>query len=248
MSVGGSNPVEIARIGTQARATAVEAQAPNCNHTAPDADGDRAPVSEAPQGIAPICFTPGTMIDTPQGARLVEELQAGDSVFTRDNGTQVIGWVGARSFQGVELEKHPQFKPVRIASGALGDGFPTRDMVLSPNHRVLVSNDKTALYFEDSEVLVAAKHLTALEGVDIVSPRWVTYIHILCEHHELVCTDGAWTESFQPKDHNMKGIGNAQRLEIESVFPDLKTQEGLASYHAARRSLEKYEADMLTRR
>lgn len=199
------------------------------------------------ENIIPICFTPGTLIATPQGERSVEDLKPGDRVITRDNGIQEICWAGSRSFKGTELDKRPDLNPIRVAKGALGAGLPERDMWLSPNHRVLVSNDKTALYFEESEVLVAAKHLTALKGVDSQLPRWVTYTHIMFEQHEVVLSDGSWTESFQPGDYSMQGIGNAQRLEIESIFPELGTPKGLASYQAARRSLKRYEASLLTR-
>jgi hypothetical protein len=120
-------------------------------------------------------------------------------------------------------------------------------MWLSPNHRVLVSNDKTALYFDEPEVLVAAKHLTALPGIEITSPRWTTYIHIMFAQHEVILSDGAWTESFQPGDYSLRGIGNAQRLEIQQLFPELGTASGIASYAAARRALRRYEARLLTR-
>ncbi len=199
------------------------------------------------ENIIPICFTPGTLIATPEGERPVEELKPGDHVITRDNGIQEICWAGARGMQGAELEANPHLKPVRIAKGALGAGLPERDMWVSPNHRMLVANDKTALYFEESEVLVAAKHLTALEGVDIMSPRWTTYIHVMFEQHEVILSNGSWTESFQPGDYSLQGIGNAQRLEIQELFPELKTDAGLEGYQAARRSLKRYEARLLTR-
>ncbi|MGD9294731.1 MAG: Hint domain-containing protein [Roseobacter sp.] len=197
--------------------------------------------------IIPICFTPGTLIATPEGQRPVETLQPGDHVLTRDNGIQEIRWVGAKGLTGEELRKNAHLHPVRIAKGALGADLPQRDMWLSPNHRVLVANDRTALYFEEREVLVAAKHLTALEGVDIVHPRWATYIHIMFDQHEVILSNGSWTESFQPGDYSLKGIGNAQRLELHALFPELKSAAGLASYQAARRSLKRYEAKLLTR-
>ena len=118
-------------------------------------------------------------------------------------------------------------------------------MMVSPNHRVLVANDKTALYFEDREVLVAAKHLTGLEGVDVVEVSSVTYIHFMFERHEVVLSDGAWTESFQPGDHSLGGIDSEQRDEIFKLFPDLKGAEGRRSYASARQSLKSHEARML---
>lgn len=191
------------------------------------------------------CFTPGTRIATPKGERLVETLEVGDRIITRDNGIQEIRWIGQTTVSGDKLHRDRHLRPVLIRQGALGNDLPERDMLVSPNHRVLVANDKTALYFEESEVLVAAKHLTGLDGVDIVDVAEVTYVHFMFDQHEVVLSDGAWTESFQPGDMSLAGVGNAQRTEILELFPELKTREGLASYTAARRSLKKHEATLL---
>lgn len=214
-----------------------------------DADDNVLPdvlVFEEIETIVP-CFTPGTRIATPSGERRVEELRVGDRVITRDNGIQEIRWVGQIEMSGVDLERAAHLKPVLIRQGALGNDLPERDMMVSPNHRVLVANDKTALYFEEREVLVAAKHLTGLDGVDIVDVSHTTYIHIMFEQHEVVLSDGTWTESFQPGAMTLAGVGNAQRDEILELFPELATSNGVEAYASARRSLKKYEAQLLTK-
>ncbi|WP_246079413.1 Hint domain-containing protein [Parasedimentitalea maritima] len=191
------------------------------------------------------CFTPGTLIATPKGERKVEDLKAGDRVITRDNGIQEIRWLGRRDLSSDELSGGAHLQPVLIRQGALGNGLPERDMMVSPNHRVLVANNKTALYFEDREVLVAAKHLTGLTGVDAVETSEVSYIHFMFDQHEVVLSDGAWTESFQPGDMTLRGLDKSQRDELLELFPELKTQKGKAAYPAARRSLKKHEARLL---
>ncbi|MCB1347866.1 MAG: hypothetical protein KDK11_04195, partial [Maritimibacter sp.] len=65
--------------------------------------------------------------------------------------------------------------------------------------------------------------------------------------HEVVLSNGAWTESFQPGDYALAGVGNAQRQELFELFPELQTQAGLEDYSAARRILKKHEAKMLLR-
>ncbi|MFZ5961526.1 Ig-like domain-containing protein [Thalassococcus sp. BH17M4-6] len=193
------------------------------------------------------CFTPGTLIATPQGERLVEDLREGDRIITRDNGIQEIRWMGRKDLTGHELSRKPHMRPILIQKGSLGNGLPEHDLLVSPNHRVLVNNDKTALYFEESEVLAAAKHLTGLDGVDEVGTLGVSYIHFMFDQHEVVLSNGAWTESFQPGDYSLNGIGNAQRNEILELFPELEHAEGIRSYQAARRSLKKHEARLLTK-
>ncbi len=212
-----------------------------------DADGNITGTAAFENIESVVCFTPGTLIATPKGERKIEDLKVGDRVITRDNGIQEIRWMGKKALTGADVEAARHLRPVLIQKGALGNGLPERDMMVSPNHRVLVANDKTALYFEDREVLVAAKYLTGLDGVDVVDVSKVTYFHFMFDQHEVVLSDGAWTESFQPGDHSLAGIGNSQRNEIFELFPELESAEGLKSYQSARRSLKKHEAQLLSR-
>lgn len=196
------------------------------------------------ENIVP-CFTPGTTIATPRGEIPVEDLKVGDRVVTRDNGLQTIRWVGRRALNYAELGAAPHLRPVLIEKGALGEGLPERDMLVSPNHRILVASDRTALFFEEHEVLVAAKHVTAARGVRPVDVLGVTYVHFLCDRHEVVLANGAWTESFQPGDLTLGAMGNAQRGEIFELFPELREKNGRAGWRAARRTLRRHEAMLL---
>ena len=193
------------------------------------------------------CFTPGTLIATPRGEVPVESLKPGDRIITRDNGMQEIAWVGRRDLTWGDLMAAPHLKPVLVRQGSLGNGLPERDMLVSPNHRLLVANDRTALYFDEHEVLVAAKHLTAAKGVHSVDAAGVSYIHFMCQRHEVVLSDGAWTETFQPGDQTLRGMGNAQRSEIFELFPELKTDLGIEAYQSARKTLKRHEAALLMR-
>ena len=193
------------------------------------------------------CFTPGTLIATPRGEVAVEDLRVGDRVITRDNGMQEVRWLGRRDLSWNDLASAPHLKPILVRQGSLGEGLPERDMLVSPNHRLLVTNDRTALYFDEHEVLVAAKHLTAGNGIHSVDAAGASYIHFMCDRHEVVLSNGAWSESFQPGDMTLKGMGNSQRSEIFDLFPELKTDAGLVNYQAARKTLKRHEAALLVR-
>jgi Ca2+-binding RTX toxin-like protein len=194
-----------------------------------------------------VCFTPGTLIATPRGEVRVEQLRVGDKVVTRDNGLQEIRWMGAKDMGWQDFAANPHLRPVMVKAGSLGNGLPERDMMLSPNHRLLVANDRTALYFDEHEVLVAAKHLVGGAGVHQVESVGTTYFHFMFDQHEVVLSNGAWTESFQPGDYTLKGLGNAQRSELLELFPELKVPAGVEAYQAARKTLKKHEARLLTR-
>lgn len=191
------------------------------------------------------CFTPGAKIATLRGETYVENLVAGDKVVTRDNGIQDIRWIGKKKIDWRIMTAHPHLKPILVRQGSLGNDLPERDLMVSPNHRVLVANQRTALQFDEAEVLVSAKHLVAGVSVQSINSIGTTYIHFMFDRHEVVLSDGIWTESFQPTDTSLKGFGNSQRAEIFEIFPDLQTAEGRAAFGPARTTLTKEQASQL---
>lgn len=181
-------------------------------------------------------FTPGTVISTPRGERPVEDLRVGDRVVTRENGTRAVRWVGSRVLSYAQLVVRPHLKPIFFRQSSLGPGLPERDLMVSPNQRVLVSNDRTALFFSEREVLVAAKHIVSTSHVRQVDVLGVTYFQMLFDGHETVMANGVWTECFHPADTSLGALGNAQRSEIFELFPELQVGlEPEARAHAARR-------------
>ena len=189
------------------------------------------------------CFTPGTLLTTPTGLRRVEELQPGDQVLTRDSGFQEVCWAGRRDLGLAELVVNPALRPVRITKGALGDGLPRRDLLVSPQHRMLIEDSRAELLFGEREVLVAALHLVGRPGITQVMPRGVSYIHVMCPQHEIVQAEGAWTESFQPGSGTLGRMDRAQRDEVLALFPELCA--GGPAYPAARATLKAHEARVL---
>lgn len=192
------------------------------------------------------CFTPGTLISTARGEVPVEDLQPGDRVQTRDSGLQPIRWIGRRQLSLADLIVKPALRPVEIARGALGNGLPVRDMKVSPQHRMLIEGARAEMLFGEAEVLVAATHLTALDGVEEKLTAGVSYIHLLFDHHEIICADGAWSESFQPALRMVNGMDAAQRSEIAELFPEIAGEE--FDFPAARLSLKAHEARVLLAR
>src|SRR6056297_2625673 len=92
-----------------------------------------------------LCFTAGTMIDTPLGPRPVERLAAGDAVLTLDHGAQPLLWAGGSAFDAAALRARPRLTPIRIPAGALGPGNLSRDTLVSPQHRLLLRDWRAEL-------------------------------------------------------------------------------------------------------
>jgi hypothetical protein len=132
-----------------------------------------------------LCFYPGTRIATPEGDAAVEDLGTGDAVLTA-NGPLPVRWIGRREVSTRFADKMRSL-PVRITAGALGDGLPRRDLLVSPDH---------ALFLDG--ILVQAGAL--VDGVNILRehnvPEQFSYYHIEFASHELLWAEWALTESF----------------------------------------------------
>lgn len=169
------------------------------------------------------CFTRGTLIETAAGPRPIEELAEGELIVTRDNGLQKLRWIGSVNLSATALELNEKLRPIRIRAGALGDGVPARDLLVSPQHRMLVRSRIAQRMFGTSEVLVAAKQLLMIEGVEIAQDAdGVEYFHMLFDRHEVVIANGAESESLFTGTEALKMVGEAAREEIFTLFPELR--------------------------
>ena len=169
-----------------------------------------------------ICFTAGTRIRAEHGDVRVEDLRVGDLVQTRDNGLRPIRWIGRRKLSASDLADHPNLFPVRIAPGAIAQDVPERRLVVSPQHRMVVSSKIAHRMFGTSDVLIPAKKLTALPRIKIdTSVDSVDYIHLLFDNHEIIFAEGAPTESLFTGPEMMKSLSAEARQEIFTLFPEI---------------------------
>ncbi|MDO5369102.1 Hint domain-containing protein [Paracoccus sp. (in: a-proteobacteria)] len=187
----------------------------------PDKDGDYNYCP--PDNLHPVpCFTAGVRLATAKGQRPVEKLSVGDLVETADNGLQPIRWIGNRTLDAVDLAAMPRLRPIRIRKGALGDRLPKRDLLVSPQHRMMVRSAIAQKLFGTGEVLVAARHLLALDGVEVAEDvTEITYVHLLFDRHEVVYAEGAQSESLYTGEQALRAVGEGARAEILALFPEL---------------------------
>ena len=170
-----------------------------------------------------ICFAAGTCIATgPEAVARVEDLRIGDRVLTADHGLCPIRWIGARHLSQTALAASPSVRPIRIRAGALGRELPETDLIVSPQHRVLVRSGIAQTLFGAQEVMVAAKHLTTINGiarVDDLTP--VSYFHLLLDAHDVIFANGAETESLFAGPQTLKTLSAAARIQIDALGMDL---------------------------
>ncbi|MDQ7069231.1 MAG: Hint domain-containing protein [Rhodobacterales bacterium] len=202
------------------------------------------PRSQTSGGV--ICFTPGTRIQTPDGPRLIEELREGDRVQTKDNGAQEILWVGSRRMTGARLFAMPKLRPIRFRPGALGIERPEAELLVSPEHRMIVRGKIAQTLFNTPEVLVAAKDLVNGHSIAVDAIlKEVTYIHLMLPDHQIMWANGVETESFHPANTALSTLAENDRARLLAQSPELEYDpHGYGAY--ARRNLSASEAAILT--
>jgi hypothetical protein len=172
--------------------------------------GGTAPSLSVVQNAVTQCFASGTRIATPEGPRLIESLKAGDTVLREDGGAGEIEWKGSRE---VDCQRHPRPEkvwPVRIATHAFSRGVPTRDLVLSPDHAVLVDG-----------VLIPVKHLINGSTIRQIKARKVTYHHIELRDHAIVRAEGLSLETLLPGSDKTAFATNQG---VVQLHPDLSAR------------------------
>lgn len=169
------------------------------------------------------CFASGTLIETTRGLAPIETLKVDDEVRTVDHGVRPIRWIRSRTISHAQLQAHPNLKPILIRAGALGATFPKQDLVVSPQHRILVSSDIARRMFGVRDVLIPAKKLLSLDGVEVLddSPSGVIYWHMLFDAHEIIWSNGMPTESLFTGPQAMRAISEDGRAELHALFPEI---------------------------
>ena len=155
------------------------------------------------------CFASGTHILTPQGARCVEDILAGDFILTPDGREVPVLWHGKRSLNAGDLNTRPDLRPIRIRAGHFG---ALRDLIVSPQHALVVQAPS-------GPALIRARHLAEWRrGARVARGlACVTYHHLLLPAHDLLLAEGAVTESYYPGPLTVRSLLPEDRMALASA-------------------------------
>lgn len=140
--------------------------------------------------LACVSFTAGTRITLATGEqKLIEEIQIGDRVLTRDDGSQPVRWIGHTVHRATG-----EFAPIVITAGTLNN---TNDLRVSPDHRLFIYQREDRLGVGRSELLIKARHLVNDTTVHAQEGGFVDYYQIMFDDHQIIFAEGISAETMQ---------------------------------------------------
>ena len=151
-------------------------------------DGIKATTATTTRNETATCFLSGTQILTEAGEVAVERLVVGDRVATLVEGAIVhrrIRWVGSRHLDAAAVIA-TGIRPVRIRAGAFADAVPHRDLLVTPEHCLLVGSVLVPV-----RMLVNGRSIVEEHGCDAF-----TYHHVELDTHGVLIAEGLAAESY----------------------------------------------------
>ncbi len=158
-----------------------------------------------------VCFASDTAVSTARGEVPAGKIRLGDMVETLDHGFQPVIWIGKRR---VRIEPGCETSaPIVVQPNALNGSQLTRNVILSPQHRLLLRTS------EGDEKFAPAKSFLNLPGVRRMRGRkQVEYVSLLCPRHEILNVSGLAAESFLPGPQALRLLGRDEILQLRQAL------------------------------
>ncbi len=186
-------------------------------------------------GVAPSGLSANSRVETLRGAVAARDLQIGDQVKTYDGSFAELRWVGtSRPLMNNDL-------PMRRQNA---DGSDSTTL-LTPEHLVLIEDDRCIALFGRRDVLCPAKYLAANGHYAPDADVNPVFVHLLFDSYVLVKSGEDWVESLSPDMDQIRIDDQDTAQEITRHLPRLASLQGLASYVQTRPVLDAREADLL---
>jgi hypothetical protein len=192
------------------------------------------------------CFVAGTAIETERGAVAVEKLCVGDLVMTGDGQFKPIVWIGSRKLSAEQLKIATHLCPIRIRQDAFGTGRPSKDLFVSPQHRIVIEGWGAEILFGTPKVLAHACHLIDDEKVTRFLPESeVCYVHFVLQDHDIVYSNGILTETMFLGEMALKAYDPSMVDELLELFPEFSDRSIKSSIKTVLPCLTYWEASAL---
>ena len=137
-------------------------------------------------------FIRGTMVETVDGPKPIEDIAACDMIITSDNGAQPVRFLLRQTVDAAA--------PILFEAGSIENGS---DLIVSPEHRMLIADWRAELVMGCDEVLVTARHLVNGKDVRALEGGTVEFLHLLFDAHQIIFVNCCAAESYLPVSRGM---------------------------------------------
>jgi Hint domain len=151
------------------------------------------------------CFLKGTLIDTPDGQKKIEDLLIGDLVTTIGGAARPVQFISAYSYKKADPSRDwvEDVKPVVVRKSAISDNVPSRDLSMTRAH---------ALYLDGMLVpvcnLINGSTIVVDDAEDLSE---LEYFHVKFESHDVIYAEGAACESMLTVSESAKNFADYYR-------------------------------------
>lgn len=166
-------------------------------------------------GTIPACYARGTLIRTLRGDVRIENLDLTDRAVTADGKMVPIRWI----WSGTQpLGPDSSAAPVRFRAGCFAPNVPTRNLVVSAQHRIAVGQHQQVPAL--APALVPAKAMTQLPGTHVMSRQGqIQWWHIICDRHCLIVANGVVSETMLLGPQTYRSFSHSERRALRAALP-----------------------------
>ncbi len=168
----------------------------------------------------------GANVRTPCGLRRIELVRPGDLIVTRNNGLQPVRMIWQRTVTQQDMNQNGDLAPIRLKPRAVGPMMPQRDLLVAPDHRLLLPGFRVAGMPKDKCVLTEAREIAGTSDAIYVdrSMETVRYFQMVFDCHQVLTANGLPVESFLPCPSNIASLNGEMRDALVQRFPQLRTE------------------------
>lgn len=168
-------------------------------------------------------FSGDALIRTPCGDRRAEMVRPGDLIVTRNDGLKPVRMVWKRTLTQSDMDAKTGRAPVRLKPRAIGPMMPRRDLLVAPDHRILVPGYRLAGEDDRQSCLVAAAEFAQASDEVYVDRNTcgVDLYTFIFDSHQVFTASGLPVESFLPSQATIPALAGQLRNDLMSLFPRL---------------------------
>lgn len=165
-------------------------------------------------------FARGTILQTHLGERAIEDVMPGDIIQTV-GGPAMLEWKGSTAIQPSNASPQgPRARLFRIPTDALGPGRPGFDLLMGSGARLVSRNGALQeMMGTDSALIPVAPLVDGVSVIEITPATAVRTYHLGFRDHRLLSVNGVEVESLHPGPLPARGVDDALRERLMTLFP-----------------------------